>query len=58
MEGLIPVFKFLFAVLTLPVLVALTLSFIHEVDKLTLIGLEFRSGVLAYVILYFFVAPL
>src|SRR3989338_8158541 len=58
MEGLIPVFKFLFAVVTLPVLAALTISFVQEIDKLTLFDVEFKAGVLAYVILYFFVAPL
>ena len=58
METLIHIFKFFFAVFTLPLLVAMTVSFGQEIEKFTFFDIAFKAGILAYVLVHFFVFPL
>ena len=58
MEILIHFLKFFFAVGALPIIIAITMSFGQEIEKFTFFDIGFKSGILAYVIVHFFVLPL
>lgn len=57
MEGLVNVAKFVFALLALPLMFALTTSFNAAIDKFSFFSYEFKAGILAYVIIHLFIFP-
>ncbi len=57
-DALLNLVKGFFTIIALPIIIGLTWSFGQELEKFTLFSLEFKAGILTYVLAYFFIASL